>query len=136
MRQPDIDRLLREERFDELARLGALAAERRAGRRSLGQRARTRGLALLAPARPAERGAVTIREAGAGDGAAIARLAELDERAVPAGALLVAEVGAEIVAALPLDGTAPLAHPLRSTAGLVDLLELRARQLGRRRWAA
>jgi hypothetical protein len=45
--------------------------------------------------------------------------------------VLVAEVEAEILAALPLDGSAPVAHPWRETAGLVDLLELRSRQLER-----
>jgi hypothetical protein len=36
-----------------------------------------------------------------------------------------------VVAALPLDGGRPLADPFRRTAGAVELLALRARQLRR-----
>jgi hypothetical protein len=43
--------------------------------------------------------------------------------------VLVAEIGDDILAALPLDGSAPVADPFKRTAGLVDLLELRSRQL-------
>jgi hypothetical protein len=133
-RDVDIDRLLREERFDELRRLGAHGPRRSRTRPAAGTRGRL--LSWLVPARRAQPGAVTIREARPGDRPALRRLAELDERPAPAGAVLVAEVEAEILAALPLDGGTPVADPRRPTAGLVDLLELRGRQLARNARAA
>lgn len=71
---------------------------------------------------------VTLRPAQPGDAAKLARLAELDCRRLPDAPLLVAEVGGELLAALPLDGAAdPIADPFRPTAELVELLQLRAR---------
>lgn len=136
MRYPDVDKLLREERFEELLRLGALPRSRVERRRSLSSRVLERVRSLLIPVRTAATGPVTIRHAGPEDREAVARLAELDERPAPSGAVLVAEVEEQILAALPLDGGAPVAHPLRPTAGLVDLLELRSRQLEREAAAA
>ena len=43
--------------------------------------------------------------------------------------MLVAEVESQILAAFPLEGGPISAHPLRTTGGLVDRLEARARQL-------
>jgi hypothetical protein len=43
--------------------------------------------------------------------------------------VLVAEVGGELVAALPLDGGDAVADPFRPTAALVEMLTLRAQQL-------
>jgi hypothetical protein len=63
------------------------------------------------------------------DDAALEILGELDGRRVPDGCYVVAEAGGRIVAALPLDGGAPLADPFRPTAHLLPLLELRAKQL-------
>jgi hypothetical protein len=131
MPYPDIDQLLRDERFDELARLSALPASRVLPRRSRVDRFRRRVRSVLFPARVADAGPVTIRRARPEDRPAVAQLAELEERAAPRGPVLVVEVGAEILAALALDGTTALAHPWRETAGLVDLLELRSRQLER-----
>ena len=48
---------------------------------------------------------------------------------VPAGDLLVAETGDEVVAALSLDTGARIADPFRRTADVVDLLAYRARRL-------
>jgi hypothetical protein len=127
----DIDRLLREERFDELARLSAIPASRLIPRKSRGERLRAWVRSALTPARVADAGPVTIRHARPEDGAAVARLAEMEERAAPRGPILVAEVERQILAALPLDGSAAVTHPWRQTAGLVDLLELRSRQLDR-----
>ena len=77
---------------------------------------------------PAE--TLTIRLAGSADRAALDRLAQLDSapppRPVP---MLVAEVGGELRAALPLDGGRALADPFRPTAELVAILAERARQL-------
>lgn len=72
-----------------------------------------------------------IRDAVAVDGTALIRLAELDGKPVPAGALLVAEVDGEIETALPLAGGVAIADPFKPTADLVSLLELRAEQMYR-----
>ena len=72
---------------------------------------------------------VTIRAARGSDGFALRRLAELDSREVPAGDLLVAETGDEVVAALSLETGARIADPFRRTADVVDLLAYRARRL-------
>jgi hypothetical protein len=59
----------------------------------------------------------------------VARLAELDSRPVPAGHLLIAETGDQVVAALSMDTGAGIADPFRRTADVVDLLAYRARGL-------
>ena len=79
-------------------------------------------LANLAPT-------VVIRAARGSDGPALRRLAELDSRPVPAGDLLIAESGDEVVAALSVDTGARVADPFRHTADVVDLLAYRARRL-------
>ena len=60
---------------------------------------------------------------------AIERLAQLDSARRPAGPVLVAAVGGEPVAALPLDGGPAIADPFQRTAALVSLLELRVAQM-------
>jgi hypothetical protein len=72
---------------------------------------------------------VVIRRSGPGDGPAISRLARLDDRRLSPGPHILAERGGEIVAAVPLCGGSAIANPFVRTAELVDLLELRARQL-------
>ncbi len=131
MPYPDVDRLLREERFDELARLSALPPGRRMGQRSVANRIARQIRSRLAPARIAAPGTVTIRHAQVEDRPAVERLAGIEDRLPPRGAVLIAEIDEQILAALPLDGTAPVSDPLRPTAGLIDLLELRLRQLER-----
>jgi hypothetical protein len=77
---------------------------------------------------------VLIRAARGSDGPALARLAELDSSVVPTGELLVAETDGELIAALGDGGS--IADPFRRTAGVVELLRLRAegaRHGGRRR---
>jgi hypothetical protein len=77
---------------------------------------------------PAE--ALTIRLAGPADTAALGRLAQLDSAPAPKPVpMLVAEVGGELRAALPLDGGRAIADPFRPTAELVAILAERARQL-------
>ncbi|MEA2311963.1 MAG: hypothetical protein QOE28_1931 [Solirubrobacteraceae bacterium] len=78
---------------------------------------------------------VLIRAARGSDGPALARLAALDSRALPAGELLVAESDGELVAALSAGGTR-IADPFRRTADVIELLELRARgaRPAARRW--
>ena len=72
---------------------------------------------------------VELRLCKADDDFALARLAELSERQVPYGRLVVALVDGRLVAALPLAGGCPLRDPFAKTAHLVRLLELRAQQL-------
>ena len=72
---------------------------------------------------------LTVRAATQRDGEAVRLLAALEGAPMPSGPVLVAEVGDEVVAALPLDGGRALADPFRLTKQYVDLLELRARQL-------
>jgi hypothetical protein len=60
---------------------------------------------------------------------AIERLAQLDSARCPSGPMLVAAVGGEPVAALPLDGGPAIADPFQRTAALVCLLELRVAQM-------
>jgi hypothetical protein len=93
---------------------------------------------------PTEKAALTIRIAVSADAAALDRLAQLDSvpRRVPV-PMLLAEVGGELRAAVPLDGGPAIADPFRPTAELVAILAGRARQLappplraGRRRRSA
>jgi hypothetical protein len=82
---------------------------------------------------------VVIRRATAEDGPALVRLGALDSDRRAGQALadaareqdvLVAEVDGHIEAALGLDGSHAVADPFRSTALHLQLLILRARQLG------
>jgi len=77
---------------------------------------------------PAE--TLTMRMAVSADAPALRRLAELDS-APPAerASMLVAEVGGELRAALPLDDGPAIANPFRRTAELVALLAERVQQL-------
>ena len=114
-----------------------LSTERTAVARSH-RRAETRGT----PA-PADSGQVVIRRATAADAPALVRLGVLDgnrragetlaEEAADGDAVhgvLVAEVDGSLEAALALDGGLAVADPFRPSALDVQLLSLRARQLG------
>jgi hypothetical protein len=79
--------------------------------------------------RRAQGDGLTVRAATLRDDEAVRVLAALEGVGMPKGPVLVAEIGHEVVAALPLDGGAALADPFRRTAHLVELLELRAKQL-------
>jgi hypothetical protein len=72
---------------------------------------------------------VTLRYAAAKDAAGLRWLAELDSTEAPSGAVLVAEVDGRLRAALPLDGSGPIADPFHRGAELIELLRVRARQL-------
>jgi hypothetical protein len=74
---------------------------------------------------------VTLRYAGASDAPRLRRLAELDSASPPAGTTLVAEVDGRLRAALPLDGSEPIADPFHRGAELIELLRMRAGQLRR-----
>lgn len=99
------------------------------------------------PARPPARLApdaadpspVTLRFGFPDDANAMARLAALDSSEVPSGPVLLAEVAGEPRAALSLRDGAVIADPFQHTTQVVDLLHIRATQLGRgpgkrRRW--
>lgn len=73
--------------------------------------------------------AVVIRSATASDAPALERLADLDSARVPSGAVLIAELRGQPVAAVPLDGGIAIADPFVPSAHLVELLRLRARQV-------
>jgi hypothetical protein len=80
-----------------------------------------------------------IRESRHHDASGLARLAELDDRALPESRFLIAEVAGELVAAAPLDvAEPPFGDPFRPTEQIRRLLDQQARQLrsstaGRRR---
>jgi hypothetical protein len=73
---------------------------------------------------------VTLRLATVDDARRVRTLAQLDSAEVPSGSVLIAEVDGRLLAALPLDGGAPIADPFRRSAGVVQLLRIRAVQLG------
>ena len=72
--------------------------------------------------------AITIRRSTDADRLALLRLAELDEQPAPDGAALLAFVGGELRAAVPLKGDGALADPFHASREVVELLHLRARQ--------
>ena len=72
---------------------------------------------------------VTIRRAYPDDADALARLAVLDCRPLPAGDLLVGEVNGTPWATVSISTGAGIADPFRPSAGIVRLLEIRAAQL-------
>jgi hypothetical protein len=78
---------------------------------------------------PDPRAAVTIRMATEADAPALYRLAVLDSGMPPIGPTLVAEVGAELWAAVALDGSTAVADPFRPSGELLLLLAERSRQL-------
>ena len=69
---------------------------------------------------------LTIRHTLDSDRPALAKLAALDSQETPRGDALLAFAGESLVAALPLDGGAPVADPFRHTADIVELLHLHA----------
>ena len=70
---------------------------------------------------------VTIRVATDADAPAVARLAALDDRSVPADPLLLAELDGELQAAMSLTNGATIADPFHRTAELVHLLATAAK---------
>ena len=79
---------------------------------------------------------VVIRLAVNADEPALRRLAQLDSARPLAGQKLLAEHGGSLVAAVSIDDGTAIADPFRTTADAVELLRLRAAQLGRARAAA
>jgi hypothetical protein len=76
---------------------------------------------------------IIIRRSTDEDRGAIVELAALDSRRAPQGEALLAFIGTELRAALPLDGGEAIADPFHHTAELVDLLRVRAPQALQRR---
>ena len=72
---------------------------------------------------------ITVRPATYMDSRALLRLAAIDSAQVPDGRLMVAEIGSELVAAVPVSGGRAIADPFHRTAALVEMLELRAAQI-------
>jgi len=75
---------------------------------------------------------IAIRPFADSDARAVREVAQRDSSVVPAGMLLVAEVGGRVRAALSLDTGEVVADPFAPSAELVDLLRARARQLNGR----
>ncbi len=72
---------------------------------------------------------ITIRPLRADDVAAVEQLAELDQRPVPPGPLLLAEVEGTIEAAIGVEDGRTIANPFSESGGAVSLLHVRAAQL-------
>ena len=72
---------------------------------------------------------ITIRPLRDDDVAAVEQLAELEERRVPPGPLLIAEIEGAVEAAVALEGGETIANPFARSSEAVSLLRLRAEQL-------
>lgn len=72
---------------------------------------------------------IVLREAREGDAGALERLQELDAHRLPSGRSLVAEADGRLVAAADLRTGEIVADPFVPSAGVRDLLSLRAAQL-------
>jgi hypothetical protein len=73
---------------------------------------------------------VTLRFASPADQGPLARLAELDSTTPPAQPVLLAEVDGQLAGAISLSDGTVVANPFRPTADVVDLLRVRAAQVG------
>ena len=82
---------------------------------------------------PSGASSLTLRMAVPADAEALDRLAQLDSRRAPRGAVIVAEVGGELWAAVSIDDGHAVADPVRPTGELVALLLERSLQLRRAR---
>jgi hypothetical protein len=72
---------------------------------------------------------MTIRRSQPGDALALGRLAQLDDTLYDGRPCLIAEVGDEVWAALPVPGGPGFADPFRRSGQALRLLELRRAQL-------
>ena len=114
---PYLGTLLVEAHVDDLRREAARAALRKVARDSTAQ-------PQVAADLP-----ITIRPAHPDDTLAVARLAQLDSAMPLEPPLLLAEVGGELRAALPLANGEDIADPFRPSQALTQLLIARAAQL-------
>jgi drug/metabolite transporter (DMT)-like permease len=72
---------------------------------------------------------LTLRLSAPDDALALGRLAQLDSTLYDGSRMLVADIGGDLVAAVPLDGGAPIADPFRRSGEFVAMLLLRLEQL-------
>ena len=72
---------------------------------------------------------ITIRPLQERDVTAVEQLAELEERRVPPGPLLIAEVDGAVAAAVALEGGETIANPFTRSSEAISLLHLRAEQI-------
>ena len=103
--------------------------------KELRQYAAGRRLAKRRRARPAHRAeriaaAVEIRRLDVADDREVERLAGRDSSETPAGELLGAEVDGHLIAAISLSDGSRIADPFTRTDEVVQLLSMRASQLG------
>jgi hypothetical protein len=75
------------------------------------------------------RDTIIIRSSTEHDAPALSRLAALDSASTLSSTALVAEVDGEMRAALPMDGSRPIADPFAETVHLVELLRSHAAAL-------
>ena len=106
-----------------------VAAEQVADRRA--EAVAFRAAHQAAPVVTVPREHLVLRRSVSQDAAVLTRLAQLDEAPRPVGAVLVAELDGEIVAAVPFEGGRAIADPFRPTAELVELLRTRTRLLAK-----
>jgi hypothetical protein len=78
---------------------------------------------------PSNPTSLLMRRARAEDSARISVLARLDDKRMPAGPFLLADVAGEIVAAISLSSGIVVADPFQPTADAVAMLRLRATQV-------
>src|SRR4051812_22192621 len=76
---------------------------------------------------------VLVRRSTAADAARLRTLARLDDRRLPEGPFIVAEIAGEVTAATSLSAGVTVADPFRRTADVVDILRLRSAQLAERK---
>lgn len=88
-------------------------------------------MTILGPTKQTTIRPFTIRRGTVADAGAILRLAQLDGEPVPAGDVLVAQVGDELWAALSLADFRAVADPFRPSGDLVLSLADRARAIRR-----
>lgn len=114
----------------QLNLLNAVQKQREMQRGAAARRRATR--AAAAPSSPGETEIhLTVRLADARDGDSVRRLAELEGRPIPGGALLMGIVDNVAVAALPVSGGPAIADPFRPSVEVVDRLrEARAHLRG------
>ena len=75
---------------------------------------------------------IAVRVLGEADGDALVNLSGRDSSSAPSGEVLGAEIDGTLVAAVSLTNGASVSDPFRASGPVLELLELRAHQLGER----
>src|SRR3954447_10889613 len=107
----------------------SVAAAQISDRRAAAAAVRAARRAATSPVAGAPRERVVARSAQRQDDVVLARPAALDGARRPAGELLLAEVGGEVLAAVPVEGGRAIADPFRPTRDLAELLHARTHPL-------